>query len=951
MEDIDKTQPSSNLNVSPEDEAPTIRPRTEEERKRGCRIGDFICGRYRIDSVLGRGGMGVVYKCHDRTSGINVAVKTILPGVGQSQYELDLTKENFQLVCKLHHQYIANYNSLEQDEQSGIYYLVMEYVDGEDIRSYLKKKKEDGVFEKHIQKLVRQAAEALDYAHSQQIVHKDIKPSNLMVDKKGNLKLLDFGIAAEVYVTTKKGGGSVGDQGFGGGTIHYMSPEQLAGKKDKPAMDQYSLAATVYDLISGKPPFNAPNDNALINCIKNEIPESLEGVSPAMIEAVAKGLAKKPEDRFENCLSFAKAMNLKTEKSSEPEIEIPRGKPLSREDRVACYDLLYELKEQFSAPPPMNQEFYQNFNRLEQRFKKYSERKPDSVVFQGLQQIQTSLQKLIQEAEYLENIEILRKEIRIREKEIESSKIQLKKNCLKIKKLSDEAASKQDYSVALDLLSEYKRSIENAITDSKKTTAPEADIQTEKKTPKTEQKSNHAEMKRTLWESAVNAGVKFSPDKKTLLKGPKTLTEFTVPDGVETIGKRAFSNCKKLKEITITEGVTVIEGYAFSNCSSLETITLPGSLKHIRTCVFSDCTELKNIVIPDSVTSIGVSAFNNCSGLKSVKLPEKLKNIRDFLFHGCSDMENVTIPDGVVNIGTMAFSGCCNLKNVSIPKSVMNISSLAFSGCDVLTDIKIPKYAQVSPDALPQQLLSRQKTGTEPSTKSHKKQSTANTAQLKNDDWTEAVNQGITFSKDRKTLIDCPQNVVEPIIPEGVTTIKEHAFSNCKKMKYITIPDSVIHIGEWAFSNCNKLTGITLPKNLENISDYTFYECYSLEQIDIPDKVKVVGINAFSDCRRLKNVKLPSGIQKIEHWSFSGCSNLENIIIPNGVTHIGTLAFYDCHKIKRLEIPDSVQMFGENFAPTNCKVVYTGSKWYLNYLKHFFWSIGILLFILILTQC
>ena len=117
MEDIDKTQPSSNLNVSPEDEAPTIRPRTEEERKRGCRIGDFICGRYRIDSVLGRGGMGVVYKCHDRTSGINVAVKTILPGVGQSQYELDLTKENFQLVCKLHHQYIANYNSLEQDEQ------------------------------------------------------------------------------------------------------------------------------------------------------------------------------------------------------------------------------------------------------------------------------------------------------------------------------------------------------------------------------------------------------------------------------------------------------------------------------------------------------------------------------------------------------------------------------------------------------------------------------------------------------------------------------------------------------------------------------------------------------------------------------------------------------------------------------------------------------------------
>lgn len=156
--------------------------------------GEILCKRYEVLSQLGKGGMGIVYKCLDKVSGKTVALKTIAPELVRNHYEMELTKENFTLVSELHHPYIANYNALEFDSGRAGYYLVMEFVDGEDIRYYLRRMKKAGAdTEKLILRLLCQAAKALDYAHQKKIVHKDIKPANMMVDREGNLKLLDFG--------------------------------------------------------------------------------------------------------------------------------------------------------------------------------------------------------------------------------------------------------------------------------------------------------------------------------------------------------------------------------------------------------------------------------------------------------------------------------------------------------------------------------------------------------------------------------------------------------------------------------------------------------------------------------------------------------------------------------------------------------------------------------------
>ena len=125
--------------------------------------GETILNHYKVLSILGKGGMGVVYECFDEDAGIKVAVKTLAPELSASVGEMEQIKENFQLVHNLHHENIASYNTLVRDSVSGMYYLVMEYVDGDDLRCYIKRKKEQNEFtEQLVSRLVRQIADALD---------------------------------------------------------------------------------------------------------------------------------------------------------------------------------------------------------------------------------------------------------------------------------------------------------------------------------------------------------------------------------------------------------------------------------------------------------------------------------------------------------------------------------------------------------------------------------------------------------------------------------------------------------------------------------------------------------------------------------------------------------------------------------------------------------------------
>ncbi|MCD8180423.1 MAG: leucine-rich repeat domain-containing protein [Firmicutes bacterium] len=184
-------------------------------------------------------------------------------------------------------------------------------------------------------------------------------------------------------------------------------------------------------------------------------------------------------------------------------------------------------------------------------------------------------------------------------------------------------------------------------------------------------------------------GVLFNKDKTKLVAYAKDsiVSDYTIPDGVTSIGDRSFTSCSGLTSITIPTGVTSIGQYAFWKCTALTEITMPDSMTTIYDSAFYSCSGLTSVTIPDSVTSLGLQTFRGCTGLTSITIPNSVTSIGTELFYGCSGLTSITIPSGVTSIGSQALRECTNLTSITLPSSITKIESGAFWGCSSLTDI------------------------------------------------------------------------------------------------------------------------------------------------------------------------------------------------------------------------------------------------------------------------
>src|ERR671939_995701 len=256
------------------------------------RIGTELAG-YRIIEPLGRGGTSVVYRAEHVRLGRPAALKLLAPVLGEAGFRERFLRES-QLAASIDHPSILPvYDAGEED---GLLYIAMACVDGDDLKTLLAR--EGRLPLRRALRIVGQIASALDAAHARGLVHRDVKPANILIGDGDRAYLSDFGVVKELASNGATRTGSFV------GTIEYCAPEQIEGRAVDGRADVYALACVLYECLAGTPPFHRPSEVAVLNAHLHAPPPKLSraaDVPPALEQVVAKALAKSPLDRHASC--------------------------------------------------------------------------------------------------------------------------------------------------------------------------------------------------------------------------------------------------------------------------------------------------------------------------------------------------------------------------------------------------------------------------------------------------------------------------------------------------------------------------------------------------------------------------------------------------------------------------------------------------------------------------
>jgi len=269
--------------------------------------GSVLANRYEIREQLGMGGMGVVYRAFDRELQEQIAIKTLQPGLLGDAHLLERFKQEIRLARKISHPNVVRTHDL--GESDGTYFITMEYVEGTGLDELLDQR---GALPLGVILTIgRQLCRALEVAHAVGVVHRDIKPPNLVLDAQGFLKVMDFGIAR--LVEARQPRDQLTAAGSIIGTPEYMAPEQLMGEPVDGRADLYAAGTVLFECATGKRVFNATSFGSILLKQVQETPPDprtmVPGLPPAFAELILKALAKKPADRWQTAEEFHQALD------------------------------------------------------------------------------------------------------------------------------------------------------------------------------------------------------------------------------------------------------------------------------------------------------------------------------------------------------------------------------------------------------------------------------------------------------------------------------------------------------------------------------------------------------------------------------------------------------------------------------------------------------------------
>jgi serine/threonine protein kinase len=315
---------------SPEDIEVT---ETIESPKEELTTGSTFAGRYQIIEELGKGGMGKIYKVHDTKIKEKIALKLIKPEIAKDKKTLERFRNELKFARKIRHKNICQMFDLGEDR--GTHFITMEFVEGQDLKKLIRQSGQLAIGTTI--KIAKQVCDGLAEAHTSGVVHRDLKPSNIMIDDDGNARIMDFGIARSLEAKGITGAGVMI------GTPEYMSPEQVEGKDVDQRSDVYSLGIILYEMTTGRVPFEGDTPFTIGMKHKGEMPQNPKELNTQIPEdlsrVVLRCLKKEKDKRYQSAGEVRS--ELASIESGLPTTEkvIPKRKPLTSKEITVTFDL------------------------------------------------------------------------------------------------------------------------------------------------------------------------------------------------------------------------------------------------------------------------------------------------------------------------------------------------------------------------------------------------------------------------------------------------------------------------------------------------------------------------------------------------------------------------------------------------------------------------------------